>query len=265
MSKMSLSRAFTTRRAKQSQAQSQSQSAPPMPQPQRSLTTKQFAVGEIKRKNISSPIELISTTNMLSYNAPDIYPKNISAQSSVGDLDSVPQLTSSPTTSADSSSVDSVPDSPEPNHSVMFFGASGRQSPSSSDGVHAPMIPQRALSHTKKTHEMLSRKRSQSRVSNLSSRPSVRSVARDSAQMFNPAIAEDDTPESHPFGNELAQVTELAEEFGIQTMAMIDSEEQELASRGLLKFSAEDYISEIQSCFAAVFGDPAPVRTMVWI
>jgi len=83
--------------------------------------------------------------------------------------------------------------------------------------------------------------------------------------MFNPAIAEDDTSESNPFGNELAQVTELAEEFGIQTMAMVDSEEQELASRGLLKFSAEDYISEIQSCFAAVFGDPAPVRTMVWI
>jgi len=76
-----------------------------------------------------------------------------------------------------------------------------------------------------------------------------------------------DTVEQHPFGNELAQVSELAEEYGIskEKLAVVDEEEQELVSRGLFKFRAEDYVSEIQSLFATAFGDSRPAMSSMWI
>ena len=74
----------------------------------------------------------------------------------------------------------------------------------------------------------------------------------------------------HPFGKELAQVSEIAEEYGLsERMANVDPEEQELASRGLFKFSAEDYMSEIQGYFASAFSDPKPkpkpAMSTMWI
>jgi len=70
--------------------------------------------------------------------------------------------------------------------------------------------------------------------------------------------------EPHPFGNELAQVTELAEEFGGQgRMQVIDEEEQELISKGLFKFGAEDYMNEIEGLFMNAFGPPRPMA--MWI
>jgi hypothetical protein len=76
-----------------------------------------------------------------------------------------------------------------------------------------------------------------------------------------------DTVEHHPFGNELAQVSELAEEYGIskEKLAVVDEEEQELVSRGLFKFRAEDYMSEIQSLFVTAFGDSRPAMSSMWI
>jgi hypothetical protein len=98
-----------------------------------------------------------------------------------------------------------------------------------------------------------------------SGKNSVTSFARDSINMFSAHAESTSGPEPHPFGNELAQVTELAEEYGIQgNMQVIDEEEQELISRGLFKFDAEDYINDIESYFSAAFCDPAPMRTM-WI
>ncbi len=250
---MSLARAFTTKRSKPPQISA--------PMTSRSMTTKQFPAGTIRHK-ISAPVELISTTNMLSYNAPDIYPRSSSSSSQSGDeSDSLPALTSSTSTTPDNSSAGSSPNSPEPNHLSCYFDGSGRQSTSSAED--APMIPQRALSHTKKTHEMLSRKRSQSRMS--SGKNSVTSFARDSIHMFSPNVEAASGPEPHPFGNELAQVTELAEEYGVQgSMQIIDQEEHDLISRGLFKFDAEDYMTEIESFFTDAFCDPSPMRTM-WI
>jgi len=76
-----------------------------------------------------------------------------------------------------------------------------------------------------------------------------------------------DVNEQHPFGNELAQVSELAEEYGIsqETLAVVDEEEQELVSRGLYKFRAEDYMSEIQGLFLSTFGDARPAISSIWI
>jgi len=73
--------------------------------------------------------------------------------------------------------------------------------------------------------------------------------------------------EPHPFGQELAQVSELAEEYGItaQKMEVIDSEEQELLSLGLFKFRAEDYMSEIHGLFLSAFGETKPSMATMWI
>jgi hypothetical protein len=53
---------------------------------------------------------------------------------------------------------------------------------------------------------------------------------------------------NHPFGKELEQVNELAEEFGVSDVAVFD-EEEDLVSHGLMKFGAEDYVTEIQGLF----------------
>jgi hypothetical protein len=59
----------------------------------------------------------------------------------------------------------------------------------------------------------------------------------------------------------------LAEEFGIskEKLAVVDEEEKELVSRGLFKFRAEDYISEIQGLFTSAFGDTRPAMQSMWI
>lgn len=68
-----------------------------------------------------------------------------------------------------------------------------------------------------------------------------------------------------PFSHELAQVSEIAEEYGIskEKLAVVDEEEQELVSRGLFKFRAEDYMSEIQGLFSLAFGDSKPSMSAV--
>lgn len=217
------------------------------------------------RNKISGPVELISTTNMLSYNAPDIYPASVSPNSS-GDESDIPSLSHSTSTTPDSSVRGSTPITPEPNHLSSYFAASGKQSTPSSEDI--PKIPQRALSHTKKSHEILSAKRSvrhaptSSYASSTPRKTSVSSVSRASIDMFSPNT---DAFDSNPFGNELAQVRELAEEYGVQDkMMIIDEEEQELLSRGLCKFSAEDYMSEIYGLYSDMIGISQPV-TALWI
>lgn len=267
-----LGRAFTTKRAPKPADIS-------TPLPKRSLTTK-HSMGTIRNK-ISGPLELISTTNMLSYNAPDIYPtksKNSTRSSAdsaahSGDESERSAGTSTPLTSPDTSSMESSPTSLEPNHLSCYFGGPSRQSSSSAE---APIIPQRALSHTKRTAEALAHQRSNSRVSSstkssstssrVSSPKNSMTQARSSLNMF---AANVETMDHHPFGKELAQVTEIAEEYGLMTekVAIVDPDEQELRSQGFFKFSAEDYISEIQPYFEAAFGSPRPKPAMasMWI
>jgi len=86
-----------------------------------------------------------------------------------------------------------------------------------------------------------------------------------------PQSSSQNTEESlapHPFGNELAQVTELAEEFSNGKMDFADEESAFMAERGLCMFSAEDYMSEIQGLFIKAFGEiraKAPPMTSLWI
>lgn len=268
---MSLARAFTTKRAKRPEISA--------PLPQRSMSTKQFAAGTINRGKISAPVELISTTNMLSYNAPDLYPSSASSLSGDDSDINNKSFLSSPLTSPDSSSIESGPCSPEPNHLTSYFNKT--RTSTSSNEQDGPSIPQRAPSHTKKTHENMARKRS---ISRMSSPKNSISTARGSLAMFsNPGEAiEAAKPYSahtsqtshtshvshapHPFGNELAQVSELAEEFG-GNVHIVDEEERELVSLGLLKFGAEDYMNEIHGLFTSAFGEVRSHKpaTAMWI
>ena len=71
-------------------------------------------------------------------------------------------------------------------------------------------------------------------------------VVRTSADMFGP------TDPSHPFVKELAQVNEVAEEFGLVSANLV-KEEQDLISRGLMKFGVEDYLEELQGLYGGVY------------
>lgn len=81
--------------------------------------------------------------------------------------------------------------------------------------------------------------------------------------MFSP---NPDAANTHPFGNELAQVSELVEEYtsSKERLPVVDEEEQELVSRGLFKFAADEYMSELQGLFISAFGD-MPQMSTVWI
>ncbi|EKD11943.1 uncharacterized protein L3040_009396 [Drepanopeziza brunnea f. sp. 'multigermtubi'] len=208
---------------------------------------------------ISAPVELLSTTNMLSYNAPDIYPSRSASTSSQSGDESDKSLSdmSTPMTSADCSSVESSPI--EPNHLSCYFGTVAARY-SGADG-EAPRIPRRSQTHTKQ----LSIERSIHRGSvSQYSRKNSTSTVRSSINMFGANI---DSFEPHPFGNELAQVTEIAEDYGIAEgiLAEVYQEEQELIARGLFKFGAEDYMSEIHNIFMGAFGPAEPTISSAWI
>ncbi|KXH44262.1 hypothetical protein CNYM01_07319 [Colletotrichum nymphaeae SA-01] len=300
----SLSRAFTTRRVKQSIDLSDAARGKERSNTmQRSKTTKHPVI----RHKISAPMELVHTTNMLSYNAPDIRPRtgtdassNSSRKSSEEDSESANSAASSPPTSPDVAPHEL---SKEPNHLSCYFVAPGQAINSSIPEVPAiPSIPKRAPSHTKQaSYDAVARQRSVSQMSKasdktVSSKASITFSSRASSgsssastmshssaapapktpvpPMPTPAFQHHHQPrhekpaEPHPFGRELAQVTEIAEEFGIKDDLMYE-EERALKAEGLCKFAAEDYLTEVQSIFASFFHDShAPQRPMAaaaWI
>jgi len=87
------------------------------------------------------------------------------------------------------------------------------------------------------------------------SKPTVRR----SVDIFNSAA-----DPNHPFGRELAQVNEIAEEFGATT-AVLDEEEQEILSKGLCKFGVDEYINEIAGLYGGVFEDRLGPIANPWI
>ncbi|GJC87015.1 hypothetical protein ColLi_09853 [Colletotrichum liriopes] len=300
----SLSRAFTTRRVKNSIDLSDAARGKERSNVlQRSKTTKGQPV---IRHKISAPMELVHTTNMLSYNAPDIRSRtgtdassNSSRKSSEEDSESAKSAASSPPTSPDVAPQEL---SKEPNHLSCYFVAPGSATnPSTIPEIPAiPTIPKRAPSHTKQaSYDAVARQRSLSQMSKasdktISSKASMTFSSRASSgssaastmshhsvapalktpvpPMPTPAFQhqqsrQEKPAESHPFGRELAQVTEIAEEFGIKDDVMYE-EERALKAEGLCKFAADDYLSEVQSIFSSFFADShAPQRSVAaaWI
>ncbi|OAQ72349.1 hypothetical protein VFPPC_12758 [Pochonia chlamydosporia 170] len=270
---MSLSRAFTTRRLRGG-----SDLADSAKMPQRSNTTK---IPYNIRDKISAPVQLIHTTNMLSYNAPDI-PRpsrsNSTTSKSASDTESQSTADSTPPTSPDVSS------SPEPNHLSCYFKTAGSTTTTSPVEAEPPVIPKRSPSHTKKnSYDAIARHRSVSRMSRdsdnsvstkagqtFSRSPSTSTRASSASHASSPLSQKQANPppppaastglsqlqnkESHPFGQELAQVTELAEEYSTNNrLDTIDEEQQYLDNRGLKKFSPDDYLSAIHGLSAMFF------------
>ncbi|KAF6839912.1 hypothetical protein CPLU01_01509 [Colletotrichum plurivorum] len=287
----SLSRAFTTRRVKQSIDLSDAARGKERGNSNNFISRSKTTRAPQVRHKISAPMELVHTTNMLSYNAPDIRPRtssNSSTNSSEEDSEGANTAVSSPPTSPDVAPHERSA-SPEPNHLSCYFVAPNHAiNPATIPEVpKIPAIPKRAASHTKQaSFDAMARQRSASTLSKMSektvsskasmtfsSRASSASSAASTMShnsvapapkavppMPSPAFQHHQQPrqerpaESHPFGRELAQVTEIAEEFGIKDRVM-DEEERALKAEGLCKFAAEDYLAEVQSLFTSIFLD----------
>lgn len=273
---MSLVRAFTTRRNKTEETHTSFHIG---------RAASQRAGKPVYRSQISGPVALVSTTNPLSYDAPNIvgtFPvgyrsvsPNLSPSSRSSEGDDSDASTLSIDTNTDASSVDDSPlTSPEleHNHLSCYFKpavntATPNRSPSSSTrpSLDAPSIPQRVPSHSKKAHEFVHRKRS---VQRLMSPPA--SIVRRSNEMFSQQeeIEEVEAPReslSHPFSSELAKLDEAVED--ITTMARdAEDEDDDLTMNswngiGLAKFDAAAYLVEIH----ALFDDMQPLDQPAWI
>jgi len=279
---MSLARAVT-RRIKRSEVPS---SSPPT----RSQSVKNPTT-QIDRAKISLPVALVSTTNMLSYDAPDIAKPNmrqissstVSTHSSAEDSDHSASTTRSrasttgsrDTVLTDASSVESSPTSPAPNHLSGYFIPDGKQVRKSASTTSLqrvkeevvgpiPAIPQRALSHSKRAHERLAAKRSLTSIGARASSGSLRNSReqRSSVDMFSATIVE----EVHPFGRELEQLNEVVEEFGGTIRdAEAEADLGVMRLRNLAAFCASDYLSEIQPLFNTRFNFPQQAPAMAWI
>ncbi|KAL4944032.1 hypothetical protein BDV06DRAFT_120376 [Aspergillus oleicola] len=242
-----LTRAFT-KRSKRIEVSS--------PMPYRDGQVK-FSSGTIKRGKISAPVELLSTTNMLAYNAPDLH--SSSSSSSTSSLQSPDDSDLSFSQHSFPSPLTSPDDSPtEPNPLSGYFPKRSatvtshpRSSSSTTSSNEAPMVPRRALSHTKRNHQELARQRSLKRVSPPSSIP-----AQPAYEGYN--------ADPHPFGKELEQVNEVVEEFG--GAPLFDEEERILHRKGLKKFSVNDYLVEIEDLRGNIFNDRlGPIDTTTWL
>ena len=271
---MSLARGFT-KRMKRPEAPNTSPSSPPL-----NRTVKNASL-QIDRAKISAPVALVSTTNMLSYNAPDIVPlQKVPSEASAHSADDSDHSVStrsrassqaSRDTLTDASSVSSSsPTSPAPNHLSGYFAAANknlRKSASSgqlqqlkesreewSAMPQVPAIPERALSHSKRAHERLAQKRSLQHLPRHEKRASV--------DMFRDAIQE----EKHPFGKELEQLSEVVEEFnGVVRDAEMEADLALIRERNLAIFCAADYLAEIQPLFSSRFNSHRPTAPLAWI
>ena len=206
----------------------------------------------IKRSAISNPVELISTTNVLALQAPNIYGSDNESDSSVS------LGASSRATTPDMSPSDESPIEPNLSSYLQSTRRPSRSSKDSNDTHTSPRIPQRALSHTKQTHQAAAaRKRSESNTIQPPNAIHNQSPLRETFST---------QPESgHPFGTELAQVNEVAEKFNATKVIILDEEEQYLQSHGLRKFGAEEYVDEIQALFGGSYNNPFSPFTPVWI
>jgi hypothetical protein len=216
------------------------------------------------RPTISLPTQLISTTNMASYNAPSVEDMRMvsrqQAQRSsplsqeerpVSPAGSTPSLTDASSVSSRSShnesvsptdmsrtdsyfdvqtpasSVESTPCStPERKRRTSFQAESPMST--SSTSIDAPAIPQRAPSHSKREHVRLARHRSV-RSSLRAASMKLETMGADGMVMA-PASVILSRPASQPFSHELEQLNEAVEEFASSAAARDEEIEQSLST-----------------------------------
>lgn len=226
-----------------------------------------FNSGTIKRGNISGPVQLLSTTNMLAYNAPDLHAQNSSSASSVqskedSDTAISPQSYSSTATHITAPDFSPHESSPVDSNAQYFSKRPGtvtshpRSSTTSSSSTDSPMVPKRAPTHTKRSHQELVRKRSQRMTPPPVEQPRSTPTVAVSQDTFK--------PEAHPFGKELEQVNEVAE--GFRSPHVMDEEEQILHRKGLKKFTVDDYLAEIEELYGSIFDNKlGPIAAGAWL
>ncbi|KAA8643597.1 hypothetical protein EYZ11_012804 [Aspergillus tanneri] len=223
-----------------------------------------FNSGTIKRGNISAPVELLSTTNMLAYNAPDLHSASSSSNSSLQSADEsemsfAHQSFGSAITTPDDSPVESHPmQSYFPKRSATVTSHLRSSTSTTSSSTETPLVPKRALSHTKRSHQELARQRSLSRMS-----PPPLNSSR--SRPAPPPTQDLFQPEPHPFGKELEQVNEVVEEFGGER-CVLDDEELLLLNKGLKKFTVDEYLVEIEDLYGSIFDDHlGPISSGSWL
>jgi len=261
---MSLARAFTNKRTKSD--------VDTMMHLHLGRAASQRTGKPIRRNDISGPVALVSTTNLLSYEAPAIAgtaPISIriadakpSVDSSSDDESDRSMLSMSTNpTGTDNSSVEISPVSAEaePNHLSCYFKPSfdskAQPDPSAApvDSMFdAPSIPKRVPSHSKRAHEHIHRKRAIQRL--MSPPGSISSVAEVNPSAFtSPFVG---LPTESTYGNGLQKLDEIVE--GPASVRHSPEEAAEVAylnSKNLAHLAASDYLSEIQSLIHIHFTD----------
>lgn len=252
---MSLARAFTTKRNNLKEE---------MANFHLGRSSSQRSAKSIKRLQISSPVALVLTTNPLSYEAPDIagttriHTRNFTSSSKNSEDSDAPSLSFDGDSGTDASSIGEsspITPEPEPNHLSCYFKAA-KSTPHIRESFDAPSIPERVPSHSKKAHERVHRKRS---VQRILSPPISR---RGSAEIFSGyASPSAETFKENPFGSELAQLEEVAEEISNAVRsAEADDDANCMATRSLAHFSASEYMSEIHDLIYGYLAEDA-----IWI
>lgn len=272
---MSLARAFTTKRNKE-----EMQITGPM---FIGRAATQRGGRPVNRAQISSPMALLSTSNALLNNAEDIAGtspiENRSASSgssinssSAEDSDGSSRRNGSihsDDTITDASSVDESPlrTEPEPNHLSCYFKPAvdtHSRSPSYSarpSMESTPSLPQRVPSHSKKAHETIHRKRSIQRM--LSPPPTSRRSEGSSSPTIDTFV---EAPKEGPFGRELAQLDEVAEEFGhVVRDAETEADLVCMKKHNLAYFHASDYLNDIQGMIYEAFAEEPVYAPSGWI
>lgn len=245
-SSMELARALTTRRR---------DAAASRPTPSRMVSiNKAHAAGSIDRAAISRPLELLSTTNVLAYNAPNIYASSdeseasftmtASSRATTPDLDSA-----SCSTAATSSPIEPANMLHGHFQSIRRPSQSSHSHKESLDSV-IPPLPQRLHQRPKTPQVPPIPTQSLVQPLKMPSAPSPVTSPMDRNMFSNLPDAE------HPFGAELAQVNELAEGFSARDVIIMDEEEQFLLDHGLYKYGVHEYVDEIQGLFGSAQTNP---------
>ena len=229
----------------------------------------------VSKHQISAPVVLLSTTNMLSYTAP-----SLRTSLSQGSISSGSSSSGSPTLRSPLSpsfADDAVRcDLPLPtNHLSAYFASPDQLPPSRSQSTRDapkaslaagrrprhPSMPPPPTSSAQPPRELHSAARAsghhQYHHHNHNHSHHSHHHQQQQHQQHSPL------PLQHPFGAELAQVAEMTEE--IAGLSVSDAEEQFMRSRGLQRFRASDYEQEIWLGMGGVFEDQLPSFGAGWI
>ena len=213
----------------------------------------------VSKFQISAPVELISTTNMISYTAPTLYNSPLST-TTVSTSGRFFPLAASPSSSHTSSPSSSDAESPSPPTTPTAAG--GRHNHLSAYFAHPPSPPPMSPARSLSTRSISLNSMGPQRSVSTSGMPYSGQQQRKSHGPPPRTLHRSMRRSNNPFGAELAKVSEIAEEFGVRGMGDVD--EEFMYSHGLRKYCADDYLQEIGN-HTCLFGAELPLLEPGWI